>query len=189
MNKSFKSLISLFWGFLLLIQRLRGMNLFCTFQITLLIRLGKRDIFHKIFKYHGGREKLEIARVNITKSYSANIENTKTEKCTTTKIYRIGSLIHAHFFTRYITTRYFMFTHYTQRPNLTFWFKTSSHLPQAQLDFWCFDYLFLGIVFFAKCLARSCFANCKTDFTFWGLDYLESPLISQLLHWPASAVW
>ena len=42
--------------------------------------------FHKIFKYHGGREKLEIARVHITKSYSANIENTKTQKYTTPKI-------------------------------------------------------------------------------------------------------
>ena len=27
------------------------MNLICTFEISLLIRLGKRDIFHEIFKY------------------------------------------------------------------------------------------------------------------------------------------
>ena len=84
------------------------MNLFCTFQITLLIRLGKRDIFHKIFKYHGGREKLEIARVNITKSYSANIENTKTQKYTKTNKKYLELAPYAHFFTSYRATAYFM---------------------------------------------------------------------------------
>ena len=62
------------------------------------MRLGKRDIFHKIFKYHGGREKLEIARVNITKSYSANIENTKTQKYTTPKIQKYIELAPEYMF-------------------------------------------------------------------------------------------
>ena len=151
MNKSFKSLISLFWGFLLLIQRLRGMNLFCTFQITLLIRLGKRDIFHKIFKYHGGREKLEIARVNITKSYSANIENTKTQKYTTTNK-KISNWLPniCSIFYKLSCNHVLNVTHCTGRPNLTFWFKTSSHLPRDRLLFWCFDCLCLVIVFFLQ---------------------------------------
>ena len=54
---------------------------------------------------------MEIARVNITKSYSANIENTKTQKYTKTNkkyIFRIGSLTYVQFFTSYRATRYFM---------------------------------------------------------------------------------
>ena len=56
---------------------------------------------------------MEIARVNITKSYSANIENTKTQKYTTPKIQKYIELAPEYkfnFFTSYRTTMYFMFT-------------------------------------------------------------------------------
>ena len=65
-----------------------------------------------------------------------------------------------------------MFTHYTQRPNLTFWFKTSSHLPRDWLDYWYFDCLCLGIVF-CKLSYMIIFCKLSNRLTFWCLDYLE----------------